>query len=174
MTTAHATESWRPVVGHPGYEVSDLGRVRSVDREVHCISRHGTPHKRRYKGALLKLWRDPKFGYFSAVMGRGVNSRPVHQLVAEAFIGPRPEGQEVRHLNSDGGDNRLCNLAYGTRSDNNRDSTKNKKRGHPFRKVVRVRAMYESGVPLRSIVSATGLSRSTVCSWLYGDVRRSA
>lgn len=46
----------------------------------------------------------------------------VHQLVAEAFIGPRPDGQEVRHLNGDPADNRVQNLAYGTRSQNVADA----------------------------------------------------
>jgi hypothetical protein len=42
----------------------------------------------------------------------------VHQLVAEAFIGPCPLGQEVRHLNDDHDDNRLVNLEYGSHARN--------------------------------------------------------
>ena len=44
--------------------------------------------------------------------------RPVHSLVAEAFIGPCPPGQEVRHGPGGSLDNRLVNLSYGTRAEN--------------------------------------------------------
>ena len=42
----------------------------------------------------------------------------VHALVALAFLGPPPTGQEVRHRNGVRPDCRLCNLHYGTRSQN--------------------------------------------------------
>jgi HNH endonuclease len=35
-----------------------------------------------------------------------------------AFVGPRPEGLEIRHLNGNPSDNRLTNLEYATRSRN--------------------------------------------------------
>lgn len=46
----------------------------------------------------------------------------VHQLVLEAFVGPRPEGMVTRHLNGDPSDNRLTNLAWGTHAENNADT----------------------------------------------------
>lgn len=48
----------------------------------------------------------------------------VHRLVAKAFIGPEPAGQEVRHLNGNPSDNRAVNLAYGTRSQNTLDTVR--------------------------------------------------
>ncbi|QDF18387.1 HNH endonuclease [Gordonia phage LordFarquaad] len=42
----------------------------------------------------------------------------VHRIVAAEFIGPCPDGLEVRHLNGNPADNRVANLAYGTRSRN--------------------------------------------------------
>ncbi len=72
----------------------------------------------------------------------GKFSQTVHALVAEAFIGPRPEGMEIRHLNGDPADNRPENLEYGTRSENSKDSKLHGthfhagkthcKRGHPL------------------------------------------
>lgn len=44
MTTDNTLERWRPVIAYPGYEVSNMGRVRSVDREV--VGRHGLPLER--------------------------------------------------------------------------------------------------------------------------------
>jgi hypothetical protein len=58
-----------------------------------------------------------KSGHLSVAIGKG-NSRQVHQLVLEAFVGPCPEGYEVLHLNHEPSDNRLVNLKYGTRSEN--------------------------------------------------------
>ena len=47
--------------------------------------------------------------------GGKVRSRPIHQLVLEAFVGPRPEGMtHTRHLNGISSDNRVENLAWGT------------------------------------------------------------
>lgn len=67
---------------------------------------------------------------------------PVHTWVALTFLGPRPEGQEVRHLDGDPGNNTLGNLAYGTPSENRYDTVRhgrNKQaaqdacvQGHPF------------------------------------------
>jgi hypothetical protein len=54
--------------------------------------------------------------------GRGIHkSITVHRLVATAFLGPRPAGLEVRHLNGDPTDCRLANLAYGTPAENGQD-----------------------------------------------------
>jgi hypothetical protein len=48
-------------------------------------------------------------------------SRYVHQLVMEAFVGPRPEGMEVCHFDGDPANNHLANLRYDTRRANNLD-----------------------------------------------------
>lgn len=44
--------------------------------------------------------------------------RTIHSLVAQAFLGEKPKGYDVMHLNGDRSDNRLENLAYGTRAEN--------------------------------------------------------
>lgn len=102
--------TWKPVVGHPGYEVSDCGQVRSVDR----ISKG-----RRYKGKPLRPGRMTA-GHVSVAIGKG-NSRTVHSLVLEAFTGPAPVGCEARHLNGVPGDNRWENLVWDSRGENTRD-----------------------------------------------------
>ncbi len=112
-------ERWAPVSGYEGlYEVSDQGRVRSVDRVV--------PHQYvgylTLRGRLLKQKPDPR-GYSQAYLSAGgaVSTRRVHRLVAEAFHGPCPEGQEVRHGPGGMLDNRVENLSYGTRRENRGD-----------------------------------------------------
>jgi len=110
------TEEWRPVVGYEGlYEVSDAGRVRSVDRYV---ERTGRPV--RLRGVLMKLQRAQAGGYWTVAMCQGGLQRThtVHSLVMQAFVGPRPDGMEVRHLDGDPTNSRLSNLAYGVPSEN--------------------------------------------------------
>lgn len=110
------TEEWRPVVGYEGqYEVSSIGRVRSLDRKAKI--RGGA--YRVVKGQALKPQKHSA-GYRTVNLGRR-NQKLIHELVAAAFIGPKPEGSEIRHLNGDPTDNAVNNLAYGTRSENMRD-----------------------------------------------------
>jgi len=64
-------------------------------------------------------------GYLvTSVGGRGIPIRRVHHLVLETFVGPCPEGMETRHLNGDPSDNRLENLAWGSREDQISDQKK--------------------------------------------------
>lgn len=94
-----STEEWRTIRAHPRYDVSSLGRVRS---------RRGTPR-------ILATWTDPA-GYVKVTLDKV--GRYVHQLVAEAFIGPRPDGHEVDHKNRVRNDNRALNIQYLTHEQN--------------------------------------------------------
>lgn len=99
------TEEWRlsPTTGNV-YEVSSFGRVRHAARKYVRIC-HLT-HK----------------GYPSLRFGpRGqMRSVVVHALVAEAFIGPRPEGLHINHIDGNKENNRPENLEYVTPGDNAR------------------------------------------------------
>ena len=113
-------ERWLPVPGFEGiYEVSDRGRVRSLDRMV-----GGQYNKRPYlcRGQLLTPVAGRKGRLF---VGLKHNSRleqwPIHQLVATVFIGPRPVGAECCHGDGDHLNNHVENLRWDTRSSNERD-----------------------------------------------------
>ena len=117
-------EEWRPVVGLEGeYEVSNMGRIRSLDRVL--IDKNG--RSMRYRGKLLtprKLGRpkgNTNTSYRYVYAGKR-NNQLVHVLVAEAFIGPRPERHDVMHINGLRDDNRASNLRYGSRSENLRST----------------------------------------------------
>jgi hypothetical protein len=110
-----STETWKPVVGYEGlYEVSDHGRVRSLNsrraRAGHPFVLRPTPIPSGY--LTVKLYRS----------GAPRQTRSVHALVAEAFLGPS-EGRVVRHLDGSRTGNRPSNLAWGTLSENSRDMT---------------------------------------------------
>jgi hypothetical protein len=106
-----SAEKWAPIPRYEGIcEVSDRGRVRSLDRMT---------GNRWARGALKKTWLNDQ-GYLLVVLCKnGGNERvSVHALVLEAFVGPRPAGMVTRHLNGDSQDNRLENLTYGTQREN--------------------------------------------------------
>ena len=111
-------ELWKPIPDCEGYEASDQGRVRSLDREVWC----GT-HWRRWKGRILKPATANDYGHQCVVVGRG-DYWLVHQLIMLTFVGPCPEGKQVCHNNSIPTDNRLSNLRYDTPKGNTADAIK--------------------------------------------------
>lgn len=115
-------ERWLPVVGYEGcYSISNHGRCRSEERTVP----KSNGQTQFVPGRILKPAPDHR-GYlrvnlFTNNIGATCYN---HQMVIAAFIGPRPEGLVVRHLNGDQVDNRLENLAYGTAVDNMQDMRK--------------------------------------------------
>lgn len=116
------TEEWRPT-HHPSYEVSNLGRVRSsAPVGGNMKSRHTGLNLSKPPKAprLLKPGRSSS-GYWSVSFGRISGSQSVHVLVASAFLGICPKGQECRHKDDDRTNARADNLEYGTRQDNVND-----------------------------------------------------
>ena len=161
-------EEWKPVVGHENeYEVSNLGRVRSIARYVRIV-RHGVEAARLVQPRVLKPGRMNRFGHCSVAIGKG-NSRTVHSLVAEAFIGPRPEGFDVAHLNGDGADNRAENLAYVSRSENNQHMVHHGKRKLTVEQVESVKAKTDWAHGEKAAAArALGVSPQMLSSILVG------
>lgn len=134
-------EEWRPAPRWEGYyEVSTLGRVASVRREVPTraggrvtVPRTVLKHHITRKGHhIVSFWRDRK-----------KKNAIVHRIICEAFHGPAPEGKPwALHRDDDKDNNTPGNLYWGTPSDNLRDSIRNGthvnsnkthcKQGHPF------------------------------------------
>lgn len=109
-------EIWKPVPGFEGrYEVSSAGRVRSLDRV--SVGRDGVA--KRMQGVMLST-RPNTGGYPCVRLGRE-SPVMVHQLVAAAFIGPRPEGLYVCHRDGNRCNNRPSNLRYDTPKANQQD-----------------------------------------------------
>ena len=119
-------EVWLPVRGYEGlYEVSDHGRVRSLDRVVIQNNRWGRHDSYCYKGKVLKPCGTPYLHVALVSKGKSKNYR-VHSLVAEAFL-PTCPGQigrgsndyNVDHINENKLDNRAANLQWLHRRENN-------------------------------------------------------
>ena len=118
------TEEWRAIPGWEGaYEVSDRGRVRSVERRTWCPRGKGFWRKVPAKILSPAVSR----GYLRVTLQRSgrVESQAVHRLVLLAFVGPCPPGLEACHYDDDPANNALSNLRWDTRKANHADRTRN-------------------------------------------------
>lgn len=111
-------EEWRDIKGYEGmYQVSDKGRVRSLDREVY----HYASGRQRIKGRMLRTC-DGNTRYIKTSLSKdgGTKCFPIHQLVAIAFLGHIPNGpiDVVNHINEDRSDNSVSNLEVVTSRQN--------------------------------------------------------
>lgn len=102
-------EQWKDIPGHSGYEVSNMGRVRSYR------TRQGHPST---VPRILKIV--PVCGYGKVNLGRGKMNN-VHKLVLLTFVGPCPDSLQIRHLDGNKLNNNLSNLRYGTAAENYSD-----------------------------------------------------
>ena len=113
-----AEETWKDIKGYEGlYQVSNLGRIKSLERKVPNGNGKYRLHKERIlKGGLFTR------GYLGVVLCKESKnvSRTIHQLVAESFLNHKPNGHNliVNHINFNKTDNRLENLEIISNRDN--------------------------------------------------------
>jgi len=106
-------EEWRSLPSCPKYEVSNMGRVRSL------LNNQNNP--RQYP--KIKEQTYVPNGYLVVSLSENGISRihHVHQLVMETFYPESRDGREVRHHDDNRANNRLDNLLYGTPFENTSD-----------------------------------------------------
>ena len=114
-------EIWKDIPNYEGYKISNLGRVKSLER----IDARGNKRKEK----ILKPSIDRK-GYYRVALCKNskVKKYYVHRLVYEAFNGQIPEGLQVNHINEIKTDNRLENLNLMTAKENSNWGTRNERR----------------------------------------------
>jgi hypothetical protein len=115
-------EVWKDIPGYEGmYQVSNMGRVRSLDR---YITRNGAPAKITGRILRHKYGKD-EYERTSLCKESKVESVIVHRLVAQAFI-ENPEAKiTVNHINGNKHDNRAVNLEWNTYAENNSHAAEN-------------------------------------------------
>ncbi len=135
--TTHANEVWRPVVGYEGlYEVSSLGRVRSLDRVHIQPSIQGGCQEHLYSGCILKPRLSKGYHRVNIWKDNSMKSASVHRLVAEAFI-PNPRNlPEVNHKDENPTNNNALNLEWCDSRYNKNYGTANKRRAHKLKKPI--------------------------------------
>lgn len=162
-------EEWRDISGYEGYyQVSNLGNVRSVDRIIKSDKLLG--RKRVISGrAMTKMLT--KEGYFRVRLSRDhkPETRFIHHLVALAFIGDRPLGYDLHHIDSNRLNNKPENLQYLSRAEHiggelNPYTTLGKS------DVVEIRRLYvESDLTYQQIADRYSMKRGAIQSILNGN-----
>jgi len=160
-------EVWKTIEGYPAYEVSNLGQVRRV-----------LAHRGKKPIGILRL-NPQNCGYLQVnLYNEGKQRRvTVHSLVAAAFIGKRPEGFEINHIDADKKNNRAENLEYLTTSQNHKHAAENLLgyRGElngqsklTADKVKEIKNLSESGLSQRKIAKQFGINQSHVSDIVTG------
>lgn len=116
----------KTIPNHYMYSASKNGRIWSKARGTHikdCLGRSGFYG---HSGKWLRAGKNSR-GYLCVNLydhlGSGEHRNYlVHQLILETFVGKHPEGMECRHLDDNKQNNKLNNLCWGTRSENQQDS----------------------------------------------------
>lgn len=161
---AQMTEQWKTVVGHADYVVSSEGRIRRQNWV------NGAKSTNRLLGYNIEN------GYREVCLYDAKHKRKVrliHHVVAEAFLGPRPDGKEINHKDGNKRNNRVSNLEYVTPSENIRHALRTglmtPVRGTAVgssrlsnRQVRRIRERYANGASMADIARRMKLGLTTV------------
>ena len=147
------------------YQVSDEGGVRSLGKL--CRVRHGRVAFRLGK-VLKPIAKDNRYLVVVLADGDRKQQRAVHDLVLTAFVGPRPEGLQARHLDGNKAHNQLSNLCWGTAQENSDDriahGTQSRGESHPGAKINEsaVRYIRRSSEHVKVLAERFGISKDHI------------
>lgn len=161
------SENWKDIEGYEGrYQVSNMGRVRSLSRKVLFGNQ-----TRMVSGKILKLKRKNN-GYLYIQLRIDLKERDfhVHRLVARYFVEGYQEGLDVNHIDGDKTNNSASNLEWCTRKQNIIHSVYelgNKKKGRPVQSIDKDGKVteYES---ISDASRQTGICHASICGCLKG------
>lgn len=160
---------WRSIASLPGYEVSEYGHLRRI---VALLK-----HSKRYPVGREHSYGLAGKGYaFYNVIGKSKRKNVyAHSLVAEAFIGPKPDGMEVAHNDGNKLNCHFSNLRYATSKENNFDKiahgTHNARDKNPMVKLTtnmtnEIKALADIGMSQDAIGKHFSVSQTTVGRFL--------
>lgn len=112
-------EQWRDIAGYEGlYQVSDLGRVKSLPFMQRAVSKRGKEYWRQTKERILHQGLQNS-GYMLVFLWKGDKQKActVHRLVAKAFL-PTSTKRTVNHIDGNKRNNALVNLEWVSYTDN--------------------------------------------------------
>jgi len=167
-------EIWKDIPGYEGaYQASTYGQIRSLTRKITQIGRGGLPFTRTVKGRVLRPAASRKDPHLYVVLGHGAAGSTVHQLVALTFLGPCPNGMEVRHIEGDAKNNSIGNLCYGSRTENILDVFRI---GRAWRKLTldqikEIHARTQQGAVGARLAELYGVSQTTISAIKLGRYR---
>lgn len=149
-----AVETWLPIDGHPGYEVSSWGRVRRGER-------------------IIKAVKTGKYWIVSLSTNGSTFTARVHRLVIQTFIGqPQFDGAIAAHNDGDTSNNRAVNLRWASALENQTDRIRHntKTRGSEVfgakldeEAIPVIRERIAKGERYPSIARDYGVSVSAIC-----------
>ena len=176
-------EIWRPVVNLPGYDISNLGRLRSWRLRLQHSSGRGSISGRRESPLIRKLNPQPKTGRLTAnvCIDGVIQTVRIAQLVAQVFV-PNPERKpQVNHKTGICTDNRAGNLEWVTKEENQEHANQYDLVAHGERQgsakltaenVREIRRLSATGLSQRKIAAMFGVSQHPVRAILQGRIWR--
>lgn len=167
-------EHWRPLFdrrGRPvlGYEVSNLGRIRTYWTSGPNAALVKTPRLRKASYAPRNGKLSKSLVLCTRVDRGRYDTFQVDVLVATAFIGPRPRGAVLQHINGVLDDNRARNLRWVSRREQSLASVARRPR-RPLAKLTpaKVRAIRVSKLTAPELAEKYGVERKAIYNIKWG------
>lgn len=163
-------EIWRDIKGYEGlYQVSTLGRVRSMDIKVDCYPTSKKPYTQLRKSRILKTFNGGNKQLVVHLYKDGESKyKLIHRLVAETFLENPMNYEYVDFINGDKTDMKLDNLKWVSSSTEMKRAYKKRKEGN-MNRIIYVDELdkkliyyYRNNFPKKSMAEKTGLDLKTV------------
>lgn len=165
-------ELWKIITDYPNYEVSDLGRVRSISRDILMSNKRVRHNKGRI---LISVINSRGYDVVTLHNNSGQSVKRVHRLVAEHFnIGRSTKDNQVNHIDGNKRNNKSSNLEWCDQNHNNQHGYRMKlivqvkNEDHPNtiltnKDVIKIRQLLKEGNLLqREIAEIYGVKRETI------------